>query len=191
MADFGTGQVTARPLRAGVFVAVSLVVLGIVGSALALSIILLTSALQQVDLGFAQTSRLATGMLSGFAGFGAAGLGCLALAMQSRASVDTDGWFRVRSWPPGRVREVDLGALAQVSSRTGPIRRPTFLLVARRSTVLRLMDRGGRIVEWNPAYWRESAMLASTLRQAAILTEATVDPAAAAVLDNPPFGNEP
>lgn len=191
MTAFGKGDLTARSLRAGVFVSASLLLLGFVGAVLALSIMVLTTALGSLEARFTETSRLATGMLAGFGGFGAAGLGCLVLALQARASIGADGWFRVRSWPPWRIREVDLRTLAQVSSRTGPVRRPTVLLVARRSTVLRLMDRAGRIVEWNPAYWRGVPQVASALRQAAIQAEATVDPVAAAVLDNPPFGNEP
>lgn len=185
------GNITARPPRAALLVAASLVLLGVVGAMVALALALLTSALGAAAGSLAGATRVAGGMLAAFTGFSLAGLGCLVLAVHSRATVGTDGRFRVRSWPPGRVRDVNLRSLTRVTSRPGPVRRPSVLLVARRSTVLGLHDRSGGVVEWNPAFWRGHAPVAAALRHAVLASDAEVDAAAAAVLANPPFGNEP
>lgn len=191
MADLVAGNITARPPRAALVVAASLVLLGVVGAMVALGLALITSALAGIEGSLAGATRTAAGMLAAFSGFSLAGLGCLVLAVQSRATVGADGRFRVRSWPPGRVRDVNLRTLTRVTSRPGPVRRPSVLLVARRSTVLALHDFSGGVVEWNPAFWRGHRAVAAALRHAVLATDAEVDTAAAAVLANPPFGDEP
>lgn len=182
------GTVTARPLRATYVVAGGFLLLGVVGSLLALAIVLIGSVIRDMEPMMAGGVQAGGLLLVGFATFAFAGLGSLVLATHSWVSVGSDGRFRVRSWPPWRVREVDLHDLAHVASRQGPPRRHNMLLAPRSSTVLTLRDRSGAHVDWNPAFWRGSDAVAAALRNAVDASAAAVDPPAAAVLADPPYG---
>lgn len=172
----------------GAFAATSiLLLLGLVGTFVTVGVIIATAGAGEGDP-LSVVSQMATALFGAFGGFAFAGLGGLLLAGQSKADVGADGSFQVRSWPPWRVRRVDLTGLDHIASRRGPLRRKGLLAATRHSTTLSLRDRTGATVSWNPAFWRGAESVASALRDAAVASGATVDPGAADVLDDPPFG---
>lgn len=175
----------------GAFAAASvLLFLGLVGMFMTFGLVVITADIGLSDPGIAPLTRTATALVAGFGGCALGGLGGLLLAGQSKAGIGHDGQFRVRSWPPWRVRAVDLGMLQHIGSARGPVRRRGLLAATRHSTTLSLRDQGGRSIEWNPAFWRGSEAVVTSLRAAAFDVGATVDPGALRVLDDPPFGGD-
>lgn len=162
--------------------------LGLVGAFTTMSLVMVSAGLGDVQPAMAAVSRTATALFAGFGSCALGGLGGLLLAGQSKAGVDADGRFRVRSWPPWRVRVVDLAALEHIGTSRGPPRRRGLLAATRHSVTLSLRDRNGGAAEWNPAFWRGCESVTALLRAAAWSAGATVDPRAAGVLEDPPYG---
>lgn len=181
-------SVTARAPVIALGVAAGLMFLGLVGAIMSLSLVITTSVVQ-AGAGAHPFARLGYALLAAFASCTLAGLGGVLLAAQSRAGVDPDSHFRVRSWPPWQVRTVDLAELTRIRARRGPPRRRGLVAATRHSTVLSLQDRSGASVDWNPAFWRGSEQVTEAVRNAAVLTGAMVDYKAVDVLDKPPFGD--
>lgn len=169
-------------------VASVLLFLGLVGMFITLSVVVVTADIGTSDPSIASVTRTATALVAGFGGCALGGLGGLLLAGRSKAGIGKDGYFRVRSWPPWRVRAIDLGVLQHIGSTRGPVRRRGLLAATRHSTTLSLHDDAGEAIDWNPAFWRRSEALVTSLRSAAFDSGATVDPGALRVLDDPPFG---
>lgn len=173
----------------GAFVMTSLLFFfGLVGGFVTAGLVMVASSWEPAPI-MGAMSQVGVALLAAFGSIALGGLGGLLLAGQSRAGLDTDGRFRVQSWPPWEVRSVDLAGLEHVASRRGPLRRRGVLAATRHSTTLALRDRNGRTLLWNPSFWRGSEPVAAALREAVIDAGATVDPGAASVLDNPPFGS--
>lgn len=189
MANLVPDTVSARAPLGAFAVAAGLMFLGLVGSLMTLSLVMLTSVVGQMEPGLQSLSRMAYALLAAFASCSLAGLGGILLAAQSRAGVAPDGRFRVRSWPPWRVRTIDLAGLERIRARQGAPRRRGLMAATRHSTVLSLQDGSGTTVHWNPAFWRGSEQVTEALRDAAVLSGAMVDYKAVDVLDNPPFGD--
>lgn len=172
----------------GAFAATSLLFFfGLVGAFTAFSVVVATGGNEAAPI-LGGVSQIATALLAAFASCALGGFGGLVLAGQSKAGLDADGEFVVRSWPPGRVRSVTLSRLTHISSSRGPLRRRGLLAATRHSTTLSLHDRNGSTVKWNPAFWRDSEPVIHALRESAVAAGATADPGAVGVFDHPPFG---
>lgn len=160
--------------------------LGLAGSMLALTLFAFTSAVDGLQLALQGVVGAAVVLLTGFAIFGVTGLAGLIVATRASASVGSDGWFRVRSWPPWRTRTVDLRQLERITSRMGPARQHSLFSMSRETTVLQLHARGQQPVDWNAAFWRGSAPVLAAIRAAAVDSGAWVEPDAVALLDASP-----
>ncbi|HVL97742.1 MAG TPA: hypothetical protein VM324_00420 [Egibacteraceae bacterium] len=188
MAFFTSRRLVAYAPVAAFALTSALLFLGLVGVFVTAGLVMATSA-DDVAPFMAAVTQIGFALLAAFTSCALGGFGGLVMAGQSRAGVDPDGRFRVQSWPPGRVRTIDLAGLERVVSRRGPLRRKGLLAPIRHSTTLSLRDHTGATAEWNPAFWRGSEPVAAALREAVLATGATVDHGAAQVLDHPPFGS--
>lgn len=172
----------------GAFAATSLLFFfGLVGAFTAFTVVLATGGGEAAPF-LGGMSQIATALTAAFASCALGGFGGLVLAGQSKAGLDPNGDFVVRSWPPGRVRSIRLAALTHISSSRGPLRRRGLLAATRHSTTLSLHDRNGSTVKWNPSFWRDSEAVIHALRESAVAAGATADPGAVGVFDHPPFG---
>lgn len=186
-----TSDSTAAYAPIAAFAATSILFfLGLVGVSTALILMLATAGLGELQVFLEPASRMGAALLAGFSSCALVGLGGLLLAGQAKAAVGSDRQFTVRSWPPWRLRSVDLGLLEHIGSQRGPPRRRGLLAATRYSTTLSLRDRRGAVLTWNPAFWRSSGPVVMALRAAAFDAGATVDPGALRVLDDPPFGGD-